>query len=70
MEIKISWRRLDNKVIAVAVEGAIKDWAGYIGAVAGKTENEWKEVAERGTKLPQEVAEVLFPEFGSLRWRP
>lgn len=70
-EKMIKWIALDSRVIAVAVEGEVGDWAAYIGAVAGKNhEEEWKLVAERGTKLPRKVAEVLFPDFAEkFVWR-
>lgn len=61
---------LDMRVIAVAVEGEVRDWSAYIGAVRGDNhENEWQEVARKGTKLPKEVAELLFPDFKNLTWR-
>lgn len=62
---------LDTKVIAVAVEGAENDWTAYIGAVRGwHHEDEWQKVKENGIKLPRQVAEVMFPDFKHLRWRP
>lgn len=64
------WRVLDNKVIAVASQGWVGDWAAYIGAVEGRDhEGEWFLVMEYGTKLPQDIAEALFPEFKMLHWR-
>lgn len=61
---------LDNHVLAVAIEGAVKDWAAYIGAVQGKNfEEEAQQIAEHGTKLPRKIAELLFPSFRNLRWR-
>jgi len=67
----IAIRVLDSKVIAVAVEGAVGDWAAYIGAVAGKNhETEVQEVAEKGSKLHRDLAKFLFKEeVGKLRWR-
>lgn len=63
-------RPLDHKVLAVAVEGAVKDWAAYVGAVKGDNHSkEAHEVALHGNKLPKEIAEILFPEFKHLRWR-
>jgi len=57
-------------VLVVAVKGAINDWAAYIGAVQGENHQlECKEVADNGTKLPREIAEILFPEFDELEWR-
>lgn len=70
-EPRIRWRNLDIKVIAVAVEGEIGDWAAYIGAVPGDNhEREWKRVREHGSKLPKTVAEAMFPDFKDLKWRP
>lgn len=70
MEKKVSWKPLAFDVIVVAVEGAVGDWAAYIGAVPGDNhEHEWMKVRDRGSKLRKEVAEVLFPDFKKLRWR-
>ena len=70
-EKQVRWRALDSKVIVVAIEDEVNGWACYIGAVPGNNhEREWHLVAERGTKLPQKVAELLFPDFEKLRWRP
>ena len=67
---KTRWIALDSRVIAVAVEGGIGDWSAYIGAVEGRNhDEEWEEVARHGTKLPREVAELLFPDFKHLVWR-
>jgi len=42
----------------------------YIDAVPGENhEREWMEVMREGSKLPKEVAEMLFPDFKDLRWR-
>jgi len=61
---------LDSKVLVVAVEGSIGDWAAYIGAVPGYNfDEEWQRVAENGTKLPKSIAEILFPLFKDLKWR-
>jgi len=70
MNRRTRWIALDCRVIAVAVEGHAEDWAAYIGAVPGESpEHEWQEVAQNGSKLPQRVAEVLFPEFKHLAYR-
>lgn len=63
---------LDRQVLVVAVEGEVKDWAAYIGAVEGnKHSEEVQKVYERGTKLPEQVARILFPDFAKkFRWRP
>ena len=67
---KIDYIALDSRVLAVAKEGAIGDWAAYIGAVLGKNhEREAEEVAGRGSKLPKKVAELLFPNWASKDWR-
>lgn len=69
-EKQVEWYPIDSRVIVVAVEGAVKDWAAYIGAVPGKNHREeWCDVRDFGTKLRQEVAELLFPHFKALRWR-
>ncbi len=59
---------LDQFVIAVAVvnewstDPLTGDWRAYISAVFGmRHDDEWRAVAERGTGLSEEVAEVLFP---------
>lgn len=69
-------RALDKNVLAVAVTDnwASDDvcyWAAYIGAVQGKNHNdEWQEVRDNGSKLPEDVASVIFPEFAAkFRWR-
>ncbi len=68
------YRALDIQVLAVAIKGVIDDWSAYIGAVRGENhEEEYNEVAHNGSKLPQEVAEILFPNWkesnSGLRWR-
>jgi len=70
MTRKIRWIALDTEVIAVAVEGSVKDWAAYIGAVKGNNhDEEWLGVYENGSKLPQKVAEALFLDFAHLIYR-
>ena len=68
---KVERKALDSKVIAVASEGYNNDWTAYIGAVEGKNhEDEWEGVLHNGTKLPQAIAEILFPEFATkYKWR-
>jgi hypothetical protein len=66
----IDWRPLEMHVLAVAVKGSIGDCAAYIYAVPGQNhEKEAQLVAEKGNKLPREVAEVLFPRCKHLIWR-
>jgi len=65
------WIALDNRVLAVATEGYCGDWAAYIGAVEGYChEEEYMGVLHHGSKLPEKVAEVLFPDFAEkYAWR-
>ena len=68
--MKTAYRALDTHVLAVVREGAIGDWAAYIGAVDGKRhEDSVEKVASNGTKLPKALAEMLFPEFKRMVWR-
>lgn len=61
---------LDSKVLVVAMEGYAGDWVAYIGAVPGESHREeWVLVRDHGSKLPKEVAELLFPDFKDLVWR-
>jgi hypothetical protein len=69
---KTEYRALAQKVIAVAFACvSAGDWAAYIDAVPGEHHAlEWQEVAKSGCKLPQNIAEALFPEFAKqFRWR-
>jgi len=50
----------------VAVEGAVKDWACYVG----KASDGIQKVKDYGDKISEEKARELFPEFKKLRWRP
>lgn len=50
----------------VAVEGAVKDWACYVG----KKSDSVDKVYRYGDKISEEEARELFPEFEKLRWRP
>jgi len=70
VEKRVRYYALDKRVIVVAIEGEIKDWAAYIGTVKGNRHSEeWYEVRRHGTKLPKAVAEILFPDFKKLKWR-
>lgn len=63
-------KALAAKVLAVAVEGDIHDWAAYIDAVPGKKhDDEAQLVAEEGVKLDRDVAAVLFPCLDMKKWR-
>lgn len=69
-EGRSEWMALDMRVLVVAREGGIRDWAAYIGAVPGEDHDlEWEEVARHGSKLSEELARVLFPSFRRLRYR-
>jgi len=70
MERRVRWKALDTRVIVVAVKGHADDWAAYIGAVQGDCHaEEWQEVAQNGTKLRKDLAELLFPDFKHLAYR-
>lgn len=63
---------LSKKVLAVAViNSSIKDWAAYIDAVPGVNHDvEKHDVTKEGTKLPYEIAKLLFPQVASgYKWR-
>lgn len=71
VEFENLWVVLDRRVIVVARKGACNDWAAYIGAVPGENhDKEWREVRDHGSKIPEDVARVLFPEFDGVSWRP
>lgn len=70
MDKLVQWKPLAMRVIAVAVEGNIKDWAAYIDAVPGENHlQEWSRVQRGGAKLPAKVAKALFPSFKHLHYR-
>jgi hypothetical protein len=63
---------LSPRVLAVAVVNTrIGDWSAFIEAVPGrKHEDEYMVVARIGTKLPFDVAKVLFSyEASKYKWR-
>jgi hypothetical protein len=63
---------LDSKVLVVAAEGFVTDWAAYIGAVAGEDhDREWLDVLFHGNKLPERVAKAIFQgePWKYLDWR-
>lgn len=62
---------LSPRVLVVAVEGAVKDWSAYIDAVKGFNHvAESEAVARNGTKIPYEIAKLLFPRFDEqFKWR-
>ena len=67
----ITWYALDHNVLCVAVEGSVKDWAAYVGAVEGNDhESEALGVAMNGSKLSYQIAKLLFPSVDqAFRWR-
>ena len=69
-ERRVSWKALDIRVLVVAVEGYDEDWSAYIGAVRGDSHRkEWEGVKAHGSKLPENVARLLFPGFRDLGYR-
>ena len=50
----------------VAVEGAVNDWACYVGKKSDTVEK----IKAYGDKIGEEEARELFPEIEQLRWRP
>lgn len=64
-------RALSQRVLAVAVKGSCDDWTAYVDAVEGKNHvEESVVVADKGTKLSQEIAEILFPSIAKeYEWR-
>ena len=74
MKEVIDYKPLSMKVLAVSVaryrdDGTLFDWAAYVDAVEGQShEREYKRVAEVGSKLPKDVAVLLFG-LNADRWR-
>lgn len=69
-EKRMRWVRLGHNILAVAVEGAVADWAAYIDAVPGVNHTlEVEHVKTNGDKLPEDVARAIFPAFRDLSWR-
>ena len=58
-------------VIAVAKEGAINDWAAYIGKTEGNNHLEESfEIEKHGAKLPYKIAKAIFPTMDKeFSWR-
>lgn len=56
----------EGHLLFVAVEGAIEDWACYVGLVKDGVDH----VRRWGDKTSEAKARELFPEFSHLRWRP
>ena len=78
MERETDYYVLDVDVVAIAVQGGVgTDWAAYIGStydergVRHPHEEAVKLIRSTGTKLPYEVARILFPRFDeAYTWRP
>ncbi len=65
--IQVTWTALATKVLVVAKTRVEGSWAAYVDAVPGQNHREERhEVLREGTKLPEAVARVLFPEFKDL----
>ena len=62
---KLSSKTLFNRLY-VAVEGAVDDWACYVG----KNSDGVEQVRRYGDKISEVEARKLFPDFETLRWRP
>jgi len=66
---------LASKVLVVAVinlkeDRTIFDWTAYIDAVPGIAHTEeYIAVAKFGSKLPRQVAQILFPNLSINKWR-
>lgn len=70
VKYRAGYRVLAYRILTVAVEGFDNDWSAYVGIVNGENyDEEWTEVRDNGDKLPQDVVEVLFPDFKDLKWR-
>lgn len=64
------WAANGAHVGVVAVEGAIGDWAAYIGIGAGESHQlEAHDIAARGGKLLKKHACLLFPYLNAKRYR-
>ena len=62
--MEIHLRYLHPHVLIVAVVNPGREWAVYVAdAASGNGEAEYRDVVDRGAKLPQAVAEALWPEL-------
>lgn len=68
------WNANGTSVSIVAVRGAVKDWAAYIGSCPHRSASEVDEaewVRRHGCKLREAEANVMFPHVaGTLKYRP
>ena len=65
MKDKLLMSKTENIYRYVAVEGAIGDWACYVGKITDSVDK----VKRWGDKITETRARYLFPEFSHLRWR-
>jgi hypothetical protein len=72
-EFQLTWTHhaLDPRVLCVAVSDH-GEWAAYVASVPGQRHTEEaEEVARHGSKLPHDIAKLLFPSMEeAYRWRP
>ena len=66
VKAKLVLVKQDYHNLYVAVEGAIKDWACYVG----KATDSVQKVKDYGDKIGEARARLMFPEFKQFRWRP
>jgi len=66
MKQRLMMSKTRNVCRYVAVEGAVDDWACYVGSIKDSVEK----VRNYGDKISETRARMLFPEFAHLRWRP
>ena len=63
----VRYRALASKVLVVARTRVECAWAAYIDAVPGRGHySEVEAVLDRGAKLDERIARVLFPDFKSV----
>lgn len=68
---KIFYRALAPSVLFVAVlEKRFDYWRCFCKGVKGVSHNkEYKKVFERGSSIPEEIANAIFPELKSVNYR-
>lgn len=58
------WKALDITVLVVAVRRIPGEWCAYIKGVPGISHMKELEIVKRwGSKLPENVALAIFPQF-------
>lgn len=65
-------KALSPRVLVVAIANKVgQEWSAYIDAVSGGNhEEEFMQVAKRGTKLNYALAKILFPSLDKdYNWR-